>query len=240
MRGILLDGVIFDVGDTLIDTKSIIEKALMLAARKLKAEGHIGHVSQFIGAYHRADRNIRGPSVNHLFSGLEIVRRAWNLMGNKESYSAFGIFLTSYRDAVRSNIKSDPELTLTLRQLKRKGVKIGVLSDGTILEQLESLTLLGVMKLVDSVVTSEELGCEKPNSKLFDAILRRLSVKAEKAIMVGNDPYRDILGAKRMGMKTALVTRYSRTKIADYKPRVKPDIWLKTPYDIVRYVTGLG
>ncbi|MBC2580476.1 HAD family hydrolase [Clostridium sp. DJ247] len=62
--------------------------------------------------------------------------------------------------------------------------------------------------------TSKELGVEKPSIKFFQEILKRLNVKPNEVIMVGNDYIKDIKPAKTVGMATIL---YSKANHKEYK-----------------------
>lgn len=111
---------------------------------------------------------------------------------------------------MRENIKVSNEIVTLCKSLKRKHIKLGIVSDGTVVEGLEALTYLGVIEYFDSIVVSEEFGFEKPDPRLFRNALNQLRVNASETLMVGDDPARDIIGAKNVGIKTALVTQYSR------------------------------
>jgi putative hydrolase of the HAD superfamily len=55
-------------------------------------------------------------------------------------------------------------------------------------------------------VTSIDVGAEKPNPRIFEAVLRRLGVKPDQALMIGNDLVQDIEGAKAIGLRTGWFT----------------------------------
>jgi putative hydrolase of the HAD superfamily len=55
----------------------------------------------------------------------------------------------------------------------------------------------------DAEVVSVEVGYLKPHPAIFEETLRRLGVKAEEALMVGNSLAEDVAGAQRMGMRAA-------------------------------------
>lgn len=57
-------------------------------------------------------------------------------------------------------------------------------------------------KPFDVIVTSVDVGHEKPHEKIFRVALKKLGVKANEAIMVGNRIKTDVLGANRLGIKT--------------------------------------
>ena len=64
--------------------------------------------------------------------------------------------------------------------------------------------------IVDAVVTFEDTGQRKPHAAPFLSILKKLDVKPQEAIMVGDWVERDIIGAEKLGMKTAFA-RYGDT-----------------------------
>jgi putative hydrolase of the HAD superfamily len=92
-----------------------------------------------------------------------------------------------------------------LQLLRNSKVKIGILSDFQIEYQFEKLRRLGLLELVDDVITSEEVGVEKPNSKMFLSAVASLGASASRTIMVGDHYKKDILGANRCGIQGILV-----------------------------------
>lgn len=66
---------------------------------------------------------------------------------------------------------------------------------------------------VGAVVKALEYSCQKkakvfgkPNPMFFREVLKKLDAKAEDCIMISDDPLSDLLGAKKLGMKTVFVT----------------------------------
>lgn len=51
-----------------------------------------------------------------------------------------------------------------------------------------------------SVVCSEEAGANKPSPVIFEYALRAAGVAAGAAVMIGDDPQADILGASNAGI----------------------------------------
>src|SRR6267378_4322960 len=49
-----------------------------------------------------------------------------------------------------------------------------------------------------------DYGYRKPDARLFQKALDGLQLLPSQAIFIGNDRYRDIFGAKQLGMKTVL------------------------------------
>ena len=102
--------------------------------------------------------------------------------------------------------------------------KIGLVTDTETSSEAsvrEALQQLGLEKFFSAVVTSTDLGVTKPHPDIFLEALRQLEVSPEEAIMVGNDPTRDLKGAKQLGIPTILYrpTSYYQTgaeREADY------------------------
>jgi putative hydrolase of the HAD superfamily len=51
-------------------------------------------------------------------------------------------------------------------------------------------------------VRGRQLALEKMDARLFQTALDRLQVLPGQAVLIGNDSYRDIFGARQLGIKT--------------------------------------
>jgi putative hydrolase of the HAD superfamily len=91
--------------------------------------------------------------------------------------------------------------------LKEKGYLLGIISnaDKSIAEQIDRT---GLKQYLDVLVTSDQVGAEKPAARIFLAGLEKSGVAAEKAIYIGDQYQSDILGALNVGMKAVLIDRY--------------------------------
>lgn len=80
--------------------------------------------------------------------------------------------------------------------------RLGIVSDGQSAWALAELKETGIARYFDPIVISGDFGFRKPDCRLFDAALHRMRLRAEHVVFVGNDMYRDVYGARRVGMKT--------------------------------------
>lgn len=102
--------------------------------------------------------------------------------------------------------------------------KIGLVSDTESSPESsvrKALSKLGIESFFSAIVTSTSIGITKPHPDIFREALNRLGVAPQEAVMVGNDPSRDILGAKQVGLITILYRSSSyyqkgAEKSADY------------------------
>jgi putative hydrolase of the HAD superfamily len=87
-----------------------------------------------------------------------------------------------------------------LRLAKTKGLRLAWVTDFTTERQMLKLSALGLEDIADFLVTSEEVGKEKPNPAMLEIALKKLGVRPEKAWMIGDDHERDIRAAKALGI----------------------------------------
>jgi putative hydrolase of the HAD superfamily len=93
-----------------------------------------------------------------------------------------------------------------LHELRRDWT-LGVLTNGHPEIQARKIAALGLSDMVDAVVYGQETGAGKPEPAAFAAILNRLHTARHDAVFVGDDPWCDIMGARRAGMKTIRLRR---------------------------------
>lgn len=126
-----------------------------------------------------------------------------NRVLKKVDYKILSAGIVAYRRAREASLIPYPHVYSTLNKLLKLGIKMGILSDAPVKEAWLRLAYLNFHHIVDAVVTFDETGFRKPDPAPFKMILDRLAVKADEAIMVGDWVERDIVGAAKIGMKTA-------------------------------------
>ena len=82
------------------------------------------------------------------------------------------------------------------------GLKLGVITDGITIKQWEKLIRLGIVDFFDDVITSEEFGLGKPNIEFFEYGIKKMNLNPDETIYVGDRVDRDIIPAKKVGMRT--------------------------------------
>jgi len=82
-----------------------------------------------------------------------------------------------------------------IRWNKSLGKKIGILTDYETEYQIKKLKKLGLLEYIDIIVTSEEVGIEKPSIQMFQTILYKMKLQSDQVIMIGDNYEKDIQGA---------------------------------------------
>jgi putative hydrolase of the HAD superfamily len=94
------------------------------------------------------------------------------------------------------------------KKLKERMLKIGIITNAD-QRAVDLVEKLGLTSYLDVIVTSEQVGVEKPATPIFQAALNQVKTRAEESIYVGDQYDTDILGAINAGMKPVLIDRYN-------------------------------
>lgn len=118
--------------------------------------------------------------------------------------------IVSYRRAREATLLVYPNVNKALIQLIKMGINLAVVSDAPSREAWMRLYYLNLHHVFDPVLTFDDTGVRKPSPKPFQMALDYLKIDPNEAIMIGDWPERDVVGAKEIGMKT-IFARYGDT-----------------------------
>ena len=97
-----------------------------------------------------------------------------------------------------------PESMSTLRELKRAGYKLGLISNCSC-QAGRVVNALGVAELVDTLVFSFRVGLAKPDPKIFLHACRELAVRPEECMFVADGAFGELDAASALGMVTVKI-----------------------------------
>ena len=112
-----------------------------------------------------------------------------------------------------------------LKDLKAMRLRIGLISNtgmtpGTLFRAF--LDQHGMLSYFDTLTFSDEVKLAKPNGEIFLMTLRAMGAAPSETVHVGDHVTNDVVGAKRLGMKTVWIKGfYERENPAD--PNSEPD-----------------
>ena len=200
---IKIKGVIFDLDNTLLDFMKMKEFAVKAAIKGMIEAGLLidedSAYNEIISIYEKF--GWENQKVFDVFIEKQIGRVEYK-------YLAAGI--VAYRRAREANLMAYPNVNKTLMALAKLGIKLGVVSDAPSREAWMRIYYLNLYHFFDVVITFDDTGERKPSEKPFKMSLDALNLKPDEAIMIGDWPERDVVGAKKIGMKTAFA-RYGDT-----------------------------
>jgi putative hydrolase of the HAD superfamily len=199
----MIKGVIFDLDNTLVDFMAMKEAAVESA------------VSAMIDAGLKMDKILAKQKIFEIYKEVGIEDQT---VFDKFLMREFGYIdsrihaagIVGYRRAREATLVLYPHVYITLIELIKRGLKLGVVTDAPKLQAWLRLCQLNLHHLFDVVVTFEDTYKRKPDPAPFRVTLERMNLKPEEAIMIGDWAERDIVGAKVLGMKTVFA-RYGDT-----------------------------
>ena len=176
----------------------------------LAAEGITVDAAALAAADPRVRRSL---DEQHLIASSTDQSRAWSFFDDVLTIAGVDL-TTEARRALASVEEYQRRMNLwehvpafvapTLVELRRRGYKLVVISNanGTV---KQAFRRVGLLDLVDVIVDSAEEGFEKPDPRLFEIALKRMSLKASDTAYVGDIYYVDVVGAKAAGLKPFLL-----------------------------------
>jgi len=218
-----LKAILFDLDNTLLDFYTLKISAIDAALVAMKNSGL------------KADLQIVRKELNELFKmhGWEH-QQIFQLLLEKIGESNPKILaagIVAYRKEKAKHVQTYPQVIPTLNELRKRGYKLGIVTDADTLQGWIRLTELGLENMFDAVVTRDSDGVRKPHALPFQKALAKLNVKPEETLHVGDWPARDIAGAKALGLKTALA-KYGMSEILK-DDSIIPDFTLNKFEDIL-------
>lgn len=118
----------------------------------------------------------------------------------KIPYNEVFIINKIYWDTFFFYIKPYESVTEFIKFNKKNNIKIGILTDFEIEYQILKLQNLNLLEYIDIIISSEEIGIEKPSKQMFLTILDKLNCNKNDTIMIGDNYEKDIIGAKNINI----------------------------------------
>lgn len=133
-----------------------------------------------------------------------------------------------------------PDMTDTMRELSRRGYKLGLISNTTSsVEGHQILAENNLTELFSCVILSAVFGRRKPHPSLFIEAARQAGVHPQECAYVGDRPSRDLLGARQSNYGEAVIINaegYFNDEFDpdDYEPEKDTHLILKPDHSIGR------
>jgi len=223
-----LKAVFFDLDDTLYDTTLQVRSARENAVKAMVSAGLNASEEKALSALQRIVAK-EGSNYQHHFDEL---MRVFDSRDPK--VVAAGI--VAYHETKTAYLVPYADTMPTILPLRDMGFKVGVITDGVPVKQWEKLIRLGLKDMFHTVVVAEGKRRQKPSPLPFRKAAKNLGLKPCECLMVGNRVDRDIEGANRAGMATALLVDAGR-QVQKPRDRIQePDYIISDLKSILRLV----
>jgi putative hydrolase of the HAD superfamily len=206
----MIKAILFDLDNTLIDFWTFKNKCVDAA---LKAMLKAGLKISKTKAEKIVSELFKKHGMEYEYVFQDLIKKVYG----KLDYRMLAHALNAYRKERVRMLVPYPHVRQVFKELKGN-YKIAILSDAPRQKAWLRIVLIGIDDLIDEIITFEDTKQKKPNKAPFKKAIEKLKLKPEEVLMVGDSISKDMEGAKKVGMKTALAL-YGRT----LKPKIKPE-----------------
>lgn len=218
MTGQRLDGIeacVFDAYGTLLDFNSAV----------MRCRDQIGEDAERLSDIWRQKQ----LQYTWLRSLMGTHADFWQVTGEALDFAlaAVGIANADLRArlmALYRELDTFDEVTTTLTRLKGAGMRTAILSNGSPEMLNDAVAAAGIDRLLDAVLSVEEVGIFKPDFRVYQLAVERMGVARENICFMSSNGW-DAAGAAAFGFKVVWVNRYGQP--VEHLPG-QPDIVLDT------------
>jgi FMN phosphatase YigB (HAD superfamily) len=193
-----IDGLIFDLDDTLINQKVWITDKIRIMHQQYKNFLPEKKLFLFV-AYRFLEEGKRSTLIDDLISHFNLPN------------SLRDDLIPAFRIAEPESIYVFKDVLQNLLRLKKTGLKLALLTDNPPSSQRQKLEKLNFKDIFDVIVFSQDLNLEKPEKRVFDEVSNQICISPNKLAMVGDNLYRDIYGALNAGHNFAFYLERKNT-----------------------------
>jgi putative hydrolase of the HAD superfamily len=137
-----------------------------------------------------------------------------------------------YEQEKLQNLELYPGVKETVDELKKLGLKLAIITDADSSRALARLTRVELLDSFDILVAADMTGTKKPDPAHFLYALQALGAKPEESLVVGDSIRRDIVPARKLGLKTAYAS------YGDWRPAEEMDLCFD--FRLLRFSDLLG
>jgi len=228
--------VLFDFGGTLYDYATLETAERESLIELARWAGVHAESAVILGAYREALRRVFHAYLPRPFYlHRDLFRDALTAMLQELGARVDADHLNRHRAAQWQRHARDFRLrdgvADTLQTLRARGVHLGVVSNIDDDQLAHLLALAALEGYFDSILSSERARSCKPDRGIFEAAVRDAGCQAAEALFVGDTLAQDIAGAKRAGLRAALLWHRDDREPPNVEPR--PDHVIRRIPDVV-------
>ncbi len=195
-----IKGIIFDAEDVIYSRD---EETLKPILDFFKSKGFSVNISEFRDAYDKYKLNLYKGEI----SKDDHLKKTLDDLNIKYDNLFFDKFANVFRNT-HSNIKINKDIKQIFENLKKKKVKIGILTDTFSSEQKkwDWFKKIELDKFIDSISCSSETKFTKDQKEAYEIALKKIGLTSNEVLFVGHNEY-EMNGAKTARVKSVSIEK---------------------------------
>lgn len=105
-------------------------------------------------------------------------------------------------------LEAYPEVNDLLKKLKQRGLKTGILSNGSMKMLNSAVDNANIREYLDEILSVEDCKIYKPSSKVYDLVKIKMQISKENVLFFSSNAW-DMHAASNYGFKTIWVNRFN-------------------------------
>lgn len=208
------DAVLFDTDNTIYDYPAADEAGKRAVRDKVTTTLSITG-TDFNAAYLEARRQVKarliGTASSH--SRLLYLQRMLEIMGLGSQVLLALDFEQTYWRTFLSSAELFPGVKSLLDDIRLLRIPISIVTDLTAQIQFRKIVYFGLDQYFDYIVTSEEVGHDKPHQAPFEIAVEKMQPQGKCIWMIGDDATNDIWGGRRAINAVTLQKVHGKNKV---------------------------
>lgn len=199
----MIKAVVFDLDDTLYNEREFVYSGFMAVAKFLSNKYKLDENMLYGDMIDILNSKGRGKIFDHLCEKYRLIEDIDELV---KIYRCNNPNIILYDDAY------------TVLENYKGRYKLGLITDGDKNVQWNKIRALGIEKYMDKIIVTDDYGKEywKPSTKSFEMILSYFHVHPQEMIYVGDNPNKDFIPCKKLGINSVRILRIAGDYVSTF------------------------
>ena len=205
-RSVRPRAILLDLDDTIIDYGGDVDATWRTVCAEAAQQVADLNDAALVAAIHRVRRWYWSDPERHRVGRADlraasrwIVEQALRSVGIDQPQLAHTI-AEQYRDFRDARLSLFPGAVETLEHLRTLGCRLGMVTNGSSADQRAKIERFGLARYFHHILIEGEFGCGKPDTRVYQAMLRTLDVAPHDAWFVGDNLEWDVAAPQRHGL----------------------------------------
>jgi len=194
-----LDDTVINYGGSTVPSWRAVCEWAALEAPELKADALYAAIDRVRRWYWSDPERHRQGRADLRAASRRIVQQALDELGCERVGFAQAI-AERYRDLRDESVYVFPGAVDALEQLRRRGIRLGLVTNGTAADQRAKIERFDLARHFDHILIEGEFGCGKPDTRVYRAAMEALRARPAETWFVGDNLEWDVAAPQRLGV----------------------------------------